>query len=70
MAINPSQFGATPVDQNYDVAVQMLAQRPEANRPQETADTPNKLVGYYDPFSDRVELYIVDDTGFRYLKIV
>lgn len=70
MAINPSQLGTTPVEQNYDVAIEMLQQRPSAGTYQQTQDTPNKIVGYYDSQTDRVELYIVDNTGYRYLKVV
>ena len=69
MAINPSQLAAQPIYTNYDVTIQMLSQRPKVGAYNTTADTPNKLVGYYDGFSDSVELYIVDATGYRYLRV-
>ena len=69
MAINPSQLAAQAITSNYDVTIQMLPQRPAAGAYNTTADTPNKLVGYYDGFPDSVELYIVDVTGYRYLRI-
>ena len=69
MAINPSQLGATPITNNQDVTIEMLQARPSAGAYQSTPDTPNKLVGYYDNFADHVELYIVDNTGYRYLRI-
>jgi hypothetical protein len=69
MAINPSQLGATPTDANYDVAIELLTTRPDAGVYMATPVTPNKLVRYYDAIQDQVELYIVDNTGYRYLRI-
>lgn len=68
MAINPSQFTAQPITQNYDATIKLLAQRPVAGAYNDTADTPNILVGYYDGLSDTVELYVVDSSGHRYLR--
>ena len=69
MAINPSNLAAQPINTNYDVTIQMLPQRPAAGAFNATADVPHKLVGYYDGFTDSVELYIVDASGHRYLRI-
>jgi len=69
MAINPSQLGAQPITSNYDVTIELLVTRPSPGAYNATADTPNKLVGYYDAIMDHVELYIVDNTGYRYLRI-
>ena len=69
MAINPSQLGASPITSNYDVTIELLSDRPNPGVYVSTPDTPNKLVGYYDPFLDHVELFIVDNTGYRYLRI-
>ena len=70
MAINPSQLSAQPIEQNNDIAIEMLTVRPTVGVQQPTSDTPNKLVGYYDGLTDQVELYVVDNSGYRYLKIV
>ena len=69
MAINPSQLGAQPITSNYDITIELLTTRPNAGVYNATTDTPNKLVGYYDGIRDHVELYIVDNTGHRYLRI-
>jgi len=69
MAINPSQLGAQAITSNYDVTIELLPTRPSAGAYNTTTDTPNKLVGYYDAVQDHVELYIVDNTGYRYLRI-
>jgi len=69
MAINPSQFTATPVDRDINVAIKLLANRPNPN---ELLDTPvrgSELVGFYDAFQDVVELYVTDINGTRYLRI-
>lgn len=70
MAINPPQLGAQPITSNYDVTIEFLQTRPVVGAYQATPDTPNKLVGYYDAVQNQVELYIVDNTGHRYLRIV
>lgn len=70
MPINPSQLSAQPIEQNQDVAIEILTDRPTSGAYLTTPVTPNKLVGYYDSLTDYVELYVVDNTGYRYLKIV
>lgn len=69
MAINPTQLSSTPITENFDVAIEFLASRPSTTAYQSTPDTPNKLVGYYDSVTDYVELYVVDKTGYRYLRV-
>jgi uncharacterized FlgJ-related protein len=69
MTINRTQLGATSITENFDVAIEFLAQRPVTNQYQTTPDTPNKLVGYYDSVTDYVELYVVDKSGYRYLRV-
>jgi hypothetical protein len=69
MAINPSQLSAQAITSNYDVTIQFLGFRPNAGAYNANEDTPNKLVGYYDSVQNLVELYIVDHTGHRYLRI-
>ena len=70
MGINNAQFSAQPIEQNQDVAIELLQARPDVSAVLTTPVTPNKLVGYYDAFTDTVELYVVNNTGYRYLKIV
>lgn len=69
MAINPTQLAATPISQNFDVAIEFLNSRPSTTEYQSTPDTPNKLVAYYDGVTDYVELYVIDKTGYRYLRV-
>lgn len=69
MPINPNQLGAAPIEENYDSAIEFLLQRPSTSQYQTTPDTPNKLVAYYDSVTDYVELYVVDKSGYRYLRV-
>jgi hypothetical protein len=69
MAINPPQIGSSSIKTNYDFSIEILTQRPYPG----VAFTPNRpvgqVVGYYDPSSDSVELYIVNQSGNKFLRI-
>ena len=69
MAINPSQLGTAAAADNNLATVEFLASRPQAGAYNATAVIPNKLFGYYDTFTDSVEMYISDATGYRYLRV-
>jgi hypothetical protein len=69
MPINPTQLAAAPITENFDVTVEFLATRPSTTEYQSTPDTPNKLYAYYDSITDYVELYVVDKSGYRYLRV-
>jgi len=69
MAINPSQLGTAAAADNILATVEFLQARPQQGVYNQTAEIPNKLFGYYDAFSDTVELYISDATGYRYLRV-
>lgn len=70
MAINPALFDSQPISENTDVTIELLTVRPDPGAYMATAVKPNRLVGYYDSFTDSVELYISDNSGHRYMKIV
>lgn len=69
MSINPAQFSAQPIEENYDVTIEILPERPDTLEYLETPVVPNRIVGFYNPLTDRVDLYITDGIGRRYLKI-
>lgn len=69
MAINRSSIASTPLNQSTDVAIQMLATRPDVNEVFTTLVEPNILVGYYNGFTQRVELYVTNAAGNRYLRV-
>jgi hypothetical protein len=70
MSINPVNISTVnTVEDNFDVVVEILTQRPTVGEYLTTAVTPNQLVGYYDSSNDKVELYISDVLGRRYFLI-
>jgi len=69
MAIQRSSISASPISENYDVTVEFLIERPSTEVFQTVQDTPGKIVAYYDGLIDAVELYVVDKTGYRYLRV-
>jgi hypothetical protein len=69
MAIQRSSISASPIIENYDVTVEFLIERPSTEVFQTVQDTPGKVVAYYDGLIDAVELYVVDKTGYRYLRV-
>jgi hypothetical protein len=69
MAIQRSSISASPIIENYDVTVEFLIERPSTEVFQTVQDTPGKIVAYYDGLIDAVELYVVDKTGYRYLRV-
>lgn len=69
MAIERSLIGTTPLNQATDVAIQMVSSRPSTSTTIDPPVTPNVLLGYYDGFADRVELYVTNAAGNRYLRV-
>ena len=69
MAINRSSIASTPLNQATDVAIQMLATKPDVNEVLTTLVEPNVLVGYYNGYTKRVELYVTNAAGNRYLRV-
>jgi hypothetical protein len=69
MPINPTQLTSIPITDNLDVTVEFLVSRPSTTVYQSTPNTPNKLFAYYDSIADYVELYVVDKSGYRYLRV-
>ena len=69
MAINRSSISAQVIRENTDVAIEMKAIRPDTSVFFSSPVAPNILSGYYDAFADQVELYIIDPSGNRYVRI-
>ena len=68
MAINRSNIAAQSIRQNHDIAIKMLP-APPTSEYLEVPTTPNLMYGFYNAALDQVELYIVDPTGRRYVKV-
>jgi len=70
MAINRTSFSTENLATDHDVAIQMVATRPD---PQETLVTPvnpNIMIGYYNTSLNVVELFISNSGGTQYLKVM
>ena len=69
MAIERSLIGTTPLNEATDVAIQLLSAPPSTFGTIDPPVAPNVLVGYYNGSTDRVELYITNAAGNRYLRV-
>jgi hypothetical protein len=69
MAINRVSIGSQSIKTNTDSVIEILYTEPDVNALIDPPDTPGKLVGYYDGNSDSVRLFIIDNSGLRYLKV-
>lgn len=69
MAIDPSALTSKTVFNNYDVVIEMLTTRPYTDRDTNPVTVPGKLVGYYNPQQDAVELFVTNAFGNRYIRI-
>lgn len=69
MSINRSNISAQPIIENDEVAIEMKTQRPDETVFLDPPVRPRTLVGWYDPISDQVELYVTNQSGTRYHRI-
>ena len=68
MAIQRSNIAAQSIRQNYDIAIRMLS-APPTSEYLDVVQAPNIMYGFYNAALDQVQLYIVDSTGRRYVKV-
>ena len=69
MAINSPGIGTEDVAQSYQLPIELATTRPSTTEVLTTSKVPGQLVGFYNGSTDSVDLYIVDVSGIRYLKI-
>ena len=69
MAINRVSFTAQSIKDNYDATIEIRTEQPRQNQALNPPQTPNKLIGYFNGATGYVELYVVDPSGYRLLKI-
>jgi hypothetical protein len=70
MAINRSAFSAQDITTNTSIAIQMLGIKPDTSLILATPIEPNVMFGYYNDAIDAVELYVSDQLGTRYIKVL
>ncbi len=69
MAINRAVITATPISQNTQITIEMLLAQPVLGVALDVAVSPNTMYGWYNPTIDKVELYISDINGLRWLRV-
>jgi hypothetical protein len=70
MAINPSGIKSVEVAQDTNVCIELLSTRPVEGATFSPAKQPGLLVGFYNGALDGVEIFVVDYTGTRYVRMV
>lgn len=69
MAINRVSMTSESVENDYTVTIEIVSQPPDPGTLNSPLETPGKIVGFYDTTLDGVRLYIVDNSGLRWLPI-
>ena len=69
MAINRSFVGTQDLTTVTNATIEIVIDRPDTGTVLTTPETPNRLVGYYNPILQGVELYVVDRSGLRWMRI-
>lgn len=69
MAINRVSMTSQSVENNYTVTIEIVAQPPDPSVLNNPLETPGKIIGFYDATLDGVRLYIVDNSGLRWLPV-
>lgn len=68
MAINRGSISTADIRDNYEVVIEMLATAPVPGATFATERPVGQLVGWYNSGTDSVQLYIVDRTGFSFVR--
>ena len=69
MAINRSFVSTQDISQITNATIEIVATRPDTNSLIDPPETPNRMIGYYNGLGDFVELYVVDATGLRWIRV-
>ncbi len=69
MAINRTLITSQSVKDNTDIVIEMLPSRPLLSTAFTPARPAGQLCGYYNAVNGRVELYIVANSGIRFLRV-
>lgn len=69
MAINGTYVASQSVQTNTTAVIEMLPSRPAIGTAFFPARPAGQLCGYYDATNSRVELYVVTNSGIRFLRV-
>jgi len=70
MGINPSQLAAQEISTVTDFAIEITYTRISHGQACPPGTTPYSLTGFFNPATNRVELYCADGGGNRYIKVI
>lgn len=68
MAINRSFISTEPVSSAL-TRIEIVAQRPSTEGAIDPPETPLRIVGYYNQQLDAVELFVVNQSGLRWIRV-
>lgn len=69
MTVNPISISSQSVNENTDAVIEVVYTKPDTSAILATPQTPGKLVGYFNGATGFMELYVISNSGNRYLKI-
>lgn len=69
MGISRSSITAQEIAANYDVAIKLVTVRPDVNSVLAEPTAPGTMVGFYNNALGAVELFVVDPSGLRYIRV-
>ena len=69
MGITPLLIASDSIQTNEDAIIDIVYVEPNPLTFLTTPEPPGKLIGYYNGVLDAVELYVVDGTGLRLLRV-
>jgi hypothetical protein len=68
MAINNSYISSEDIRQRSDVIIEVVAERPSLQEYITPPDIQGRLVAYYEPINNYIELYVVGRNGTKWLR--
>ena len=69
MAINPVSMTSESIKTNTEAVIEIVYYQPDPNTLLPVAETPGKLIGSFNGSQGIVNLYVVDNSGLRLLRI-
>ena len=69
MTINRSAISSESITVNTDAVIEIRSVAPSLTTLLSPPETPGKLIGYYNGVTDSVELFVVDNSGIRLLRV-
>lgn len=70
MGINPHAIGNVSVtNQSVPLVIEMLYDQPDTNTTFTPARPAGQLCGFYNGITDFVELYVVNNSGIRFVRV-